>query len=626
MNESRQSVLQRLLAGAVLAAGAIGLGYLLFAGWQAFTYCPNRDILSWDANLRFLTVLDMLRDASDGRILSVLAPIFDSPTWPALRPTLVFVFFGLWPGGADPVLDVAFTYFCFALLFVAMAVLARRASRSDLHAAVAWLVGAVALLMVTEVYAYALSAMLEIQGMLFAVWTAYFLFRLYDNGDGSVSRLTFYGLLITLQGLYHTKYPYGVMLLVGLVVVEGVWLLLRRDPDLWRLPARVLFRGAGGKLRIAGLVVFVSIALLALGGAGRLPEDLRPGKRAMQNLFFLATLIVFIDFNLALYRSRELMREKLPERTRVLYWTGLFPAVVWMLVHPDRFGATVSTQGHVQDAGRSFAVSLMNEVFVSPSVPILLLAGVVTFVVLYALVRRRAGAGAASDALVTLIALWALQLVVLEFITPNKQLRHVYHLLPAGIILCCAAAGRLPALFAPPAGKRSAGARSAVLATNAGVLILALGCAGFGFARLASDERLGDGRACFTGMDTAMVAPARQLAERLDPSRRYIELNLFHKLTQADGSWPDGRYIATDLDLLLRNRVRAGTGDLHQEPARKQDWRAADRLLLLTDDCKNANYEALAKSRADQMGVGLAMLEIHETDRAICMIEYEITR
>lgn len=630
----------------LLAAGLGALGWILSGAWSAFAACPNRDVLSWDANLRYLTVLDMRRDLAAGDLTAGLRPIFDSPTWPALRPVLALLVFAVAPGGPSTVLDVGLTYALFVALWLALAVLAWRLAGSP--GVAVWLGAAVALLSMRELWLYALSAMLEIQGMLFAVGTAYFCYVLFADAAGNedtaapggrVSRATLAGLFVGIQGLYHTKYPYGVILLVALVLLE-IARLPYGDADFRRLPLRILLRGgdegrgrigAGGTARIVLYFVFVCCAALALGGGRRLGLEL--SDRGLRNLFYAATLLVFVDFNVALFRGRVLLRETLAVRTRALYATAILPAAVWMLVHPDRFSATLGTRDHVQDASRSFLQALGGEVWFEPAVFVLPALAAAVFVLAVFVAGRRVRPPAPVRALAFLLVLWALQIAVLELTTPNKQLRHVYHLLPAALVLCLAAGARLALLAA--ASIRTGALRFVAdgdtkfpVGAAAGVLLpLLLALPGLPRATaLVSGAQFDAEAVCFTGDNPGMVAPARRLARAFaqQADRKTVAVNLLHKLTQADGSWPAGRYIATDIDLLLREAARARGGELRSDDPPLATWAGFSQLLLIADRCDESYEEAIA-ARAAGFGLELrAAGETRQDERGICLRRYDL--
>jgi len=47
--------------------------------------CTIKDVLTWDENLRLITVLDQYQDLKHGNLYKAIFPVLDSPTWPYLH-------------------------------------------------------------------------------------------------------------------------------------------------------------------------------------------------------------------------------------------------------------------------------------------------------------------------------------------------------------------------------------------------------------------------------------------------------------------------------------------------------------------------------------------------------------
>ncbi len=616
-------------AGALALAAAFPITKRLVELWSAFLRCPNLDVLSWDANLRFLTVLDMWRDLRAGEWVLAFAPVFDAPTWPALRPVLALFVFFVAPGGPDPVVDVGLTYFCFALVIGSLLAFAWRITPGPLAAIGVWAFALGGLFSAREVFAYALSAMLEVQGMLFGLWVAFFLYGLYANRggsratdapDGTVPRATMLGLFLSIQGLFHTKYPYGVMLLIALSLFEVGRSI--GDRAIRALPARVLFSGRGGVFRMIAWALYSLLALLALGAGERLgaSADLT---HKLHNPFFATTLILFIEANFSMVRHRVLLRATLPARLRAIYWTGLFPALAWMLAHPDRFRAMLGTREHTQDAARSFAVSLVAEVFDSSAVAWLALLAGGLFLIVWLFARRGRQTTTDENTLAALLVLLVLQFAVLEWTTPNKQLRHLYHLLPLALAILAACALRVPGIAGRliAAAGRGTGTGSGPGPWPTRVLAIAFIVSGVFFFPPGDSNH----PVCFTGTDGMVVEPARVIARALEPGETAVLLNLFHQLVTSEGHWPPGRFLATDLDILLRMRSRATDGNLRQDSKRIKSWSGMPTLLVLADHC-DGRYDALVQARAGRVGARVERTPAASVtaDGPICMTRWRI--
>ena len=152
-------VLILVLAAAWLARLA------LEASWAHFAeFCPNTDVLSWDANLRMLTVLDQYQDFRDGSWFSALWPLIDAPTWPPLRNVISLIVFWLHPTGPNTLIDVSISFVFYVLVFPSILLIAFEISRDWLRAAVIFFFATVLLIQSRQLPVFGVSAMLETQG------------------------------------------------------------------------------------------------------------------------------------------------------------------------------------------------------------------------------------------------------------------------------------------------------------------------------------------------------------------------------------------------------------------------------------------------------------------------------
>ena len=76
--------------------------------------------------------------------------------------------------------------------------------------------------------------------------------------------------------------------------------------------------------------------------------------KTVKYALYAVVLIFFIDLQIYLYQYRNALRRLLDGVTRHVYLAVIFPAAIWVLVHPDRVSSILGTQQHVQDASRSF--------------------------------------------------------------------------------------------------------------------------------------------------------------------------------------------------------------------------------------------------------------------------------
>ncbi|HMY45371.1 MAG TPA: hypothetical protein PKX74_07830, partial [Leptospiraceae bacterium] len=92
--ESLSSILKKASIPFSLGLIAFGLlvgGWKIQRDWTEFAACPNRDVLTWDANLRMLQTLDVRDDFVHGKSFRAIGNILESPTWPPLHGLIALV-------------------------------------------------------------------------------------------------------------------------------------------------------------------------------------------------------------------------------------------------------------------------------------------------------------------------------------------------------------------------------------------------------------------------------------------------------------------------------------------------------------------------------------------------------
>ncbi|MEQ9365862.1 MAG: hypothetical protein RIF32_16585 [Leptospirales bacterium] len=629
--------------------------------------CPNTDVLSWDANLRMQVVLDQYQDFRDGHWSRAILPLLDAPTWPPLRSLIALIVFAVSPGGPNTLLDVSISFVFYVLVFPSMLLIAFELTRDWLRAAVIFWFASVLVLQSQHLPVFGVSAMLESQGMFFTLWTLFFLHKVYERHEyreASIivrerrdlpgKRRFVWGLLIFSQALFHTKYPYGVMLILAVVALE----LARNPGQIVDLLSLYFTRHYGGRkwynyvlngLKLLTLVVFVvAIATKAQTSA-----------KIVKYALYAVVLIFFIDLQIYLYQYRNALRRLLDGVTRHVYLAVVFPAAVWMLIQPDRVSSILGTQQHVQDASRSFFLSIFTDVFDDPMPFIALLScALLALTIVFArnlLLRNRPvdlppgaslpdsfdASGTLSDLLgrpmfaVTLILVF--QFAILEILTGNKQLRHIFHLIPGILVFIGAWTMRLPRLI-PESGVKNGGflywlRRTGVAAALIFPVVIVLPVLyrpGGLLAGPASADYLSSRPMCFTGPDRAQYEPVRWMALRVDPDRRYVLVNSFHDLTTP----PHARYLASEFDLLLRMRTLERGAVRNDSRYQWQSWDDFDRLLYLTATCVDSPRDAYLEQRAADVGAGLRKVTTHSyripappgaaSPGTLCLREFQI--
>ncbi|MCE9596492.1 MAG: hypothetical protein K8S54_00860 [Spirochaetia bacterium] len=589
----KTSVSVLLTTIALLCSG--WLGYAKFShDWQQFQHCPNRDVLSWDANLRMIQTLDVRSDFLNGHVLSGLGSWFESPTWPPLHSIIAQVVFIFTGPGTIPEAGIGFAFAILSILTLfAVAFSLARAENFPIWTGPALAFCCTVMLFHSpELTAYFLSAMLETQGMFFFLLTSFAFYRLRSSG----LKARWWVLAGTL-GLFLTKYPYGHIL-----IVAGAPVLLLNDAA--RLPdlIRYLRTQYSGKALIVPGVVLGSVLLLAF--AKFLPGGLLNSK-TFKYVFYALVVILFLDFNWKLWRSGESVTW--PDSWRVGYLYCALPILFLTFLNPDRFSSTIGTQLHQQDSSRSYFLSIFTN-FTDLSAPLLVWLAVLIVLSIVFIARNR---NSILDVIrqpvhLTLLLIVA-HIAVLEFLTANKQLRHIYHMLPALILfwgfsmLCLARQWRMgPGLL------------------TMGLLLASLPLL-FGEKSFLGPHYYASRYVCWTGTERSLFEPVRTLVSRVDKTHSFVLINRLH---DADAPVP-GLQWASEFDLLLRLQ---SSGLIRNDSRRKKpDWSRFDGALLIQGKCPDAQGDVLVQNRAETAGEILRVENVHSGD-GLCIKDFRFSR
>lgn len=624
--------------------------------------CPNVDVLSWDGNLRMIDSLDQFQEFRAGLWLAGLAPYFDAPTWPPLRAAIMQAVYQVHSSGPDASLDVTVSFVFYLLLFPSLLLIAPELTRDWLRGALAFFFAALLLIHSRQLPMYGVSGMLESQGMFFYLWSAYFLYKVYewqslraeDQRALHIRRRFLFGLFFFSQGLYHTKYPYGIMLALAFFAYDA----LRNPGQYLDLASLAWTQRYRGWRRLLLVFVLGSVLLFALGKAA-------PGlnSKSFKYIFYAATLLLLIDFHAYLWRFRARFLKLFDSASRQIYTVMVLPMLVWTYLQPDRLSSVLGTQQRSQEETQSYLLSLAKNVFDSP-LP-LLVVGAASLIGLIAVAAYvfRSGPDSTEDRLtrfyrafsrpiaaVLLITLF--QVLILEFLTGNKQLRHVYHLIPAGLLLWCAWSLRFGAGSGAPSGWVLRSLHYALLAFT---LLAPLSAAAPAFAAggildrrpvetptaTAPAPRYAESRAlCFTGDDRELYEPVRWFQQRIDPRGKYVLFNAFHDLSAPpglEGLNPEerqrilermfhGRVRATDFDLLLRMQTLF-EGRVRNDSSRLKSWREFDAVLLLSTDCDDVRGLAQLAIRAKETGANyVETRRLAHPGGDYCLTEFRLIR
>lgn len=602
-NVERRKILGDLIPGLLAATILIGILYkILFGYWFQFQQvCPNQDVLSWDANLRLSQAIDQLRDIKSGNLSSGLFPFLHAPTWPPFRGILS-VLYGLLAGGPSTGFEVLVGFAFFILFVASVFYIASRWSGSVFFGAGAGFLIVVLILQSSELLAYILSAMLETQGMFFTLWTFYFIYKLYANDSGFKTR----DLFLAATGLFFTKYPYGIMLVIGLVLFE----LILHPADYIKL-ARFAFENHYGWIRRVLLALIPMIFLgLVLSRYMDLGVDLsgRTGKKIIVPVL----VITFFDFVYMTWRFRKDLPGIVARPMVAIYQAVILPAGIWMMVDPDRIMSIVDSQQHVQDSSRSFFISLFTSVF-EPGYLFFFIffAGVISYAGI--LILRNKSESLKKNPEIILPGIILTQFLILEFLTGNKQLRHIYHLVPVILIMLLILVYRFQASVMK--NKKIQG-----LVTGSILVILGI-VSGSQSTGLFGAGYLGHRPICYTGEDPSVLEPARWMASHLEPDQKYIVVNEFHQ--QVDRG--PGSLLASDMDLMGRMKTWPAGDYRNDSKYRWKTWSSFSRVLVLSNECDVDRIELDLANRLEQTKSKLENPKMLEHPRGnVCMVVFDI--
>ena len=386
-------------------------------------YCPNREFLGWDANLRMTTTLDTMDSLRNFDILLLLKTIFDSPTWPVLRNLLEAAFFFI--TSPQPDNDVYFTLLTFLLLFACLACILVRYTDRHWSSALLFAVFCIWVFQSQPILLYSFSGMLEIQGALFVITSSYLLYLLLTATTAPKNNWL---LFLSFQLLYHTKYPYGYMFLLA----SAVFYLLLYPRQATSIASSYLLHLRKSRT-VWVLAVLVALYFL-------FPQQLAHGKGPK---YFKYLLFLGLSIHVLLWFAKERVElSHLDQGIFVsLFWTLALPILVWTMIHPDRFSSSSGTISHIQSEGLAPGIvaekNLQYFLFYLREMQSIVFSNTTSWMILALFFLALAKGSLALFHRVTpqasffLAGLAFLQILMLTFFTQNHQARHIYHLYPA---------------------------------------------------------------------------------------------------------------------------------------------------------------------------------------------------
>lgn len=639
----------------ILAAGIYLATNSIFESWTHFIdQCPNKDVLGWDANLRFNTIVDLYQDLKQGDFFSPLNYTIKSPTWPTLRGHIALLMFFISDSGPNTILDVIISMIFYILVFIALFWISLDLSRDFFKASIIWLTVSQLILHTRQFSAYALSSMLETQGMFFMLLTAYFLYKIYEQQRNALfagfhehrswlKRPVRYwpGLFLSAQGLFHTKYPYGLMLFISV----GLYELIRQRQSF------INFFGFGKKYFYIGkrkaYLIFIAIFIISLIATiilSRYDNFGIPGhllkSKFIKNIIWIITLFVFLDLNYCIFKYRFELKELFDSAFRQIYLVLLFPIAIWLLMHPDRLGSIIGTQQHSQEASRSFILSFLGYVFDRPEpvliISILSVIGVFIFYSSFFMHSqfKQSIRNILIHPISALVFIIVFQFLILEKLTGNKQLRHIYHLIPVMLFLLVLFAIRIPRylhsskyLFPVPL----------FLISRAGYVILPLSLLFFIQPFETNEEfkhELGyyiknykytDKRhLCFTGYNQEIFEPVRDIVKKAMLEKNTLVFNVLHNPLIQNPA----RSLATEFDLLLRiEGIKKGSIVRNDNEWTDRKWNGFSHVIVINLGCNENDFDRVVSRRVEKMNHNIKIEDsFHHIKTNICMKQYALIK
>ncbi|MCE9500428.1 MAG: hypothetical protein K8R21_08015 [Leptospira sp.] len=410
--------------------------YSLLNLYEKFdSLCPNKEFITWDPSLRFITTLQMMDNIRQFRIGQFFFQILDSPTWPVLRNLIqVAVFFITEP---SQIIDIRITFATFIVLILVSGLLiySEERRKSAYLNLILIFIGWNLILHSPVLLVYGFSGMLEIQGAVFFLLSVYFTANFYLKNDFLTKFSNRIFFLLSVTGLFHSKYPYGYLYIFSLVIFEAF-----TSPQVFYsyvIRYFSYFRNAARKNPRLFVILILGVSLF-------LPESLLYGKSKKYIRYVIVLLMVLDFFIYFLKQKKELTKLGFEKLNFLVGWIFL-PVIGWVLIHPDRFSSSGSTISHVQSEGhaigeavsafdyymvffREMILNSFSDPVTSGALFIILCISFCGGLILFLRKKELSRHFIYSFFIM-------LSVLILTFLTPNHQARHIYHLYPAIVMV-----------------------------------------------------------------------------------------------------------------------------------------------------------------------------------------------
>lgn len=550
-----------------LISGFISILFLLFFLYCTYlvsslyeSRCPNKDFLTWDPELRYIITLKMMNHLREGKIFHVIGMFLDSPHWPSLRNVLESIIFLI--SNHSPDMVVKITYFFFQLIPISILIFLYRTYPTNLTLSLVYGLFIFCLLQNDALWLYSLTGMLEVQGAFLFPFVGYIVWKSINDPKFIENKKNGWVSFIVCFLLYQTKYPYGYLLVLFLVLYavfflfDEVFLLMKNYLFTLRSPQKKSFL-------FLGLALLLSFLLFKNLLTGKVPGY----------LLYLSILLIVSDFFIHFFQSTK--HESDTRITFIIRWI-LFPIIFWILIQPDRFGSYSGQITHEETQGfnpgqkierdldyylvffTEFLLNAYSNFHVSYFIFIfwlyLSLRGVISLIL-----EKKIN----FSFFLSLISL--VTFLELSLFTSNRLARHTYHLYPSMVLSIGIYLLELSSKYP---------FRSSSIAS------LVLGIIAFPFS-LDPIHSLGKKEICYTGYDTTEYLTPKWFEEK---GKKILEKNtiIFNEVNPLHVNKADTEYILTKISYDKKIRL------LFDPKRKSQIQNEFDEVWIVGNECKES--------------------------------------
>lgn len=539
--------------------------YIFFLN-QQFFQCPNKEMLLWDANIRMIQALDILQWIKEKEFFKSIKVLLDSPTWPPLR-TIISIILILLNGKPDPILDTrpAILFFFLLLLsiilFVYFDFIKTQESRFDQAIGyISIFVTISFLFLLKQIPEYLFNSMLEIQGMLF-----YFLFisyYVYIAKHESYSKFKTKMIFFLLGALiYLTKYPYGILITISLIIIEFI-----KNPRDFFIESIQLLKTYKNFRVFLIIMIFFSFVFILL--YPYFFSNTILNKKTLKNLLYASILVFFVEFNIYLSIKKVSFFSK---NLIFFYKFFIIPFAILILSHPDRFHSLLSAQSDIIEKDRNFFISLFLDYFYNDWLfsSFMLLSFFTIIVFIFKHRHQLTNITNQNIILEILIFIW-IHFFILEFTTTNHQARYIFQILPPLLLFHAL-------IFKEIKNKNF----------KIGILIFSIILVISNFFNLLYINPPHARNVCFAGRDSKLFAPVFLIKKEISPNTRAIIFNEFHEYKKNSEQLGNPYlFIPTDIDVHLRYQVYPN-GFIINYQRNIQYTKEFKKIIYITYSCKN---------------------------------------